>query len=365
MKNYTIIGAILLSSTLFIGCGSSDTSTSNTSTENKLIETNSFNKNETDIIYKHIRTMPQNVQVSIAKIVDGTVHYYGALNQNNSVVTIDNYTRGFVIASISKVFTSTLLAQTVLDGKIGLDDNIAQNLPFSLAGDISISYKQLANHTSGVERDPTVSSEERAALYNEFGQSDNSDLVRYLKEDMVLKHTQNTHHYSNVGVAILAYMLTQIENKPFNTLLQENIFNPLSMQNTTLVKGENLVPSLVTDTPNPPIYAGVGGIISTVEDLYKFALATFDDRPEYLLTQKPTFKIEDSLSIGLGWFILNDLASTPIFHHSGGTEGYRSTIYLNKESKDGMIILSNLPLTENNRNDINTLAEDLLSNMYN
>jgi len=361
MKKYTMIVTILISSAFFVGCGSSSKSISN-----ELVQTESFNKIETDIIYKYVKKMPNNVQVSIAKIEDGVVHYYGALHKNNSVVTIDNHSRGFVIGSISKVFTSTLLAQLVLDGKVNLDDDISQRLPFSLHNDIHISYKQLANHTSGLERDGNVP-EDKQDNYHDEDKLDDSDVERYIKEDLVLKYTQNTWHYSNLGVAILGYMITHIEDKPYETLLQENIFSTLSMPHSTTIRGENLVPAVVEDTISP-MYNSAGGIVSTVEDLYQFALATFGDGPEYLLTQKPTFNLSDKDHIGLGWFFVDDnVTHLPrFFIHDGQTEGYTASLFLDKENHDGQIILSNLPVSNGGEGDdyLTKLSNALLTEQY-
>ena len=360
MKRYTLIGVLLLGSALFVGCGSSNKSTSS----NKLVQTNSFTKVETDIIYKYMTKMPKNVQISIAKIKDGNVHYYGALNQNSEVVTIDNHSRGFMIGSISKVFTSTLLAQLVLDGKVNLDDDIAKRLPFSLHNDIHMSYKQLANHTSGLGRLPDIS-EERRTHYHEDNKLDDSDMVRYLKEDLALKYLQNSFSYSNTGVAILGYMITHIENKPYDKLLQEHIFSTLSMSHSTLRRDANLVPAIMAnDDPIPPMFKSAGGIISTVEDLYQFSLATFDDIPAYTLTQKTTFVINSSVKIGLGWFIVkNDKTGLGFLYHDGGTEGYTSEMFLDPENHNGIIILSNLP-DEEVPNVLGSLSRELMAKFY-
>ena len=328
-KNITI-GVLTIF--VLLGCSSDDKSKSN----------RSFNEVERDIIHKYMNKFPNNVQISIAKIEDADVYYYGAVNQNKNVVTIDNQSSGFMIGSISKVFTSTLLAQLVLDGKVTLDENIAEKLPFPLHNDISISYKQLANHTSGI---------------------DDSDTIRYLKNDLVVWNRQGMFNYSNIGVSILGYMLTHIENRSYEKLLQERIFSKLSMDKSTTIRGDNLVPAIANDEPIPPMFESAGGIISTVEDLYQFALATFDDNPEYLLTQKATFELDDITTIGLGWFIEKDNnRGLNFLRHDGDTDGYRSSMILDKDNQNGIIILSNLP--DGNNIFIRNLAEELMKEIY-
>ncbi len=307
---------------------------------------------------------PENVQVSIGKIEDANVYYYGALNQNENVVTIDNQSSGFMIGSISKVFTSTLLAQLILDGKVTLDENIADRLPFSLHNDISMSYKQLANHTSGLGREPDIKPE-NIPNYNEYSALNDSDTLRYLKDDLALKYDQNTFNYSNLGVGILGYMITHIENKPYENLLQERIFSTLSMNHSTTIRGDTLVPALMpNDDPIPLAYKSAGGIISTVEDLYQFALATFSDRPEYVLTQEPTFRVDNEMQMGLGWSIVKESdTGLDFFFHGGATQGYRSVIILDKENQNGIIVLSNLPI-DGNTDAISDLGIALAEEMY-
>lgn len=352
----------ILSIFVLLGCGSSKNSESN-----KLVETNAFDKSSTDIIFKYMNKFPKNVQISIAKIEDGQVNYYGALHSNDKFSTIENHTNTFMIGSISKLFTSTLLAQLVLDDKIALDDNIQDKLPYSVNNDINISYQQLSNHTSGLSREP----DEQLAndsKYNPYDELNMTDIENYLKDDLKLQYTQSTANYSNLAVAILGYMITNIENKSYETLLQEHIFNNLDMQQSTTIR-ENVQSTLVAALmPNddliPPAYKSAGGILSSVEDLYKFAIASFGDEPEYLLTQEATVKLDETTSLGLGWFIKKDNDLNQIFYfHNGSTQGYRSIIILDKINQNGIILLSNLPINDN-MGDISNLGIELMHEIY-
>src|SRR5579863_6185280 len=62
----------------------------------------------------------------------------------------------FEIGSISKVFTGLLLADAVLDGKLSLDDTLAQRLPVKFQDPTvgAVTLKQLATHTSCLPRLP-------------------------------------------------------------------------------------------------------------------------------------------------------------------------------------------------------------------
>ncbi|CAA6818995.1 MAG: Beta-lactamase [uncultured Sulfurovum sp.] len=349
----------LLSIVVLAGCGSENNSTK----KNNLTQTSAFDKSSIDIIFRSMEKFPTNVQVSIAKIEDGQVYYYGALHSNSAINAVDNYSNTFMIGSISKVFTSTLLAQMVLDNKITLDESIGNQLPYTLKNNINMSYKQLANHTSGVTRDTNVAPANESK-YNTYHELNMTDIEKYLKHDLKLEHEQGTHHYSNLGMNILGYMMTEIENKSYETLLQERILNKLGMDNTTTIREQvqpTLIPALMENDDSLPVaYDSAGGIHSSVEDLYKFALASFGDEPEYLLTQEETVKIDNTESLGLGWFINTDVNA---YFHGGATQGYRSIMILDKENHNGIIVLSNVPL-EGNIGDIHHLGFTLMEEIY-
>ena len=89
--------------------------------------------------------------------------------------------------------------------------------------------------------------------------------------------------------------------------------------------------------------AGAGGIISNVQDLSKYALAHFDKENAVLaLTREVTHKENDGLHLGLGWHILKNRSTQDWFFHNGGTMGYTSSMVLEPEGQNGIIILSNV-----------------------
>jgi CubicO group peptidase (beta-lactamase class C family) len=108
-----------------------------------------------DIIYNQIKLYPNKTQMAISIINGDSCFYYGAIKNKDTVSEIDNKYSLFEIGSITKVFTTTLLADFVLDSILTLDRYINDDLDFKLNNDIRISYKELANHTSGLPRKPS------------------------------------------------------------------------------------------------------------------------------------------------------------------------------------------------------------------
>jgi CubicO group peptidase (beta-lactamase class C family) len=120
------------------------------------------------------------------------------------------------------------------------------------------------------------------------------------------------------------------------------------------------------ETPNWDlnVLVGAGGILSSVTDLSRFALAQFNDSDQVLaLTRKPTFNLQaNKADIGLGWFIQKKIEEDWIIH-SGGTGGYRSNMVLDIANKNGVIILSNISAAHKNSMNIDNLGTRLMGTL--
>jgi len=311
-----------------------------------------------------MQEFPNNTQISIAKIENGKVNFYGAIRQNNKLETIDNHENIFKIGSITKLFTSTFLAQMVIDKKLNLDDDIQEKLKTKLFNNPKITYKQLSNHTAGLPRNPYYKDKHHYENYND------KDLENYLQTKLKIDK-QNEFNYSNLGASILGYTISSIQNKSYEELLQELTFK-LNMHNTTTVKGkiENklILPSKIDNNISPAM-TSAGGIYSSVEDLSKFAIASYEDTNKALkLTQKETFMHKDFFDvtkIGLAWGISNEDFTETLHLHGGNIGGYASFIVLDIKNKNAIIILSHqASFYDNEPNDISSLAIDLIKLMY-
>jgi CubicO group peptidase (beta-lactamase class C family) len=295
---------------------------------------------------------PNNTQLSIAIIQNEVVNYYGIITINDTIKPIKNQNKVFEIGSITKVFTSSVLATLVLEKKINLKDNINKYFSFKFNNDIKLNFQELANHTSGLPRLPrNLNLIEKKNPYKNYG---SKALEEYLLKIVKLKDKK--YLYSNLGAGLLGHTLGISQKKNFNELLQEKIFNKFKMNNSyTSLKGiENkLVKGLDkkgNEVPNWEfdVFFGGGGILSTTEDLVKFVKANFDSKNKELeLTRFPTFEVNDKMKIGLGWHIFKSINNNNLFWHNGGTGGYSSQLLMDIEGKNAIIILSNVSEQKN------------------
>ena len=157
----------------------------------------------------------------------------------------------FEIASVTKIFTGTLMAKAVLDKKIRLEDDIRKYFVGSFPNleyqGTPITIKDLVSFRSGFERDLP----DREQIFK--SQSDSIPFYlkkmeelyskeQFLKELKTIKLDTlpgKVYKYSNASVELAAYILENVYQKSFETILKENLLYPLGLNNTKLYTTEN------------------------------------------------------------------------------------------------------------------------------
>jgi len=338
---------------------------------NLTIKNGLITKEQSEIIFESTNIFPNNTQVSIAIIKDGKVNYFGIKKARDTISTSENKKSVFEIGSISKVFTSTLLANFVIEGKIKSNENINDYLETPLNNNTEISFVDLSNHTSGLPPLPTNLDFTKVNPENPYKEYREKELKEYLTKHLELSN-KGVNQYSNLGAGLLGYTLSKIENDSYESLLQNKIFSKYDMQNSTAdikkIKG-GLIRGLNSEGKEVPnwelsVLAGAGGIFSTVVDLSYFAISQFDDsNKELKLTREKTFEINDNMDIGLGWVILKSQSDNLWYWHNGGTGGYSSSMVIDDKSKNGIIILSNVSTFNPNKGNIDKLCFELMKTL--
>ena len=302
------------------------------------------------IIFSKTKDLPVNTQLSIAIIRDGGTEYYGIIRANDTIKTAENQNRIFEIGSISKVFTSAVLASLVEEGKIKLTGLINDFYPFPFKDSIEICFQTLANHTSGLPRLPrNMNLSNEINPYKDYGKK---EIDEYLAQWLKLENEPSTvSSYSNLGVGLMGYTLGLSQKTSYQQLLQKRIFDKFGMTNsftTSRDLGDKLVKGMdadgeITGNWDFDVLFGAGGILSSAEDLSKFVYAQFNPgNKELALMRKPTFEINETMKMGLGWFIIKTESGKDVHWHNGGTGGYSSSMAVNVEEQTGVVILSNV-----------------------
>jgi len=325
------------------------------------------------IIFDQIEDMPENAQLSMAFIKNDSVFYLGYIKQNNQLIVKNNTDSIFEIGSISKIFTSTLLAHALIEEKVKKEVSINKYLPFKVKNGKKINLLMLSNHTSGLIRIPNNFTEQKNFdPLNPYANYTEELLIDFLVNDNELLFEPGSKKlYTNLGAGLLGYTLTKVYKKSYEELLQEKIFIPLEMENSTSILKNislNIIKGLETSGKTTPnwvldVLSPAGGIFSSVKDMTKFILANFNQNVVFDLQKEITYKDVYNIQ-AMGWGCVKK--EEDIIHwHNGATGGYSSFTFISEKDKIGLIMLSNIQMDQEKRNHIpdnicGKIIEDLL-----
>ncbi|WP_088341909.1 serine hydrolase domain-containing protein [Robiginitalea sediminis] len=331
---------------------------------------NGVSEEHAALVYQHAKTFPEKTQLSVALLYPDQTYFLGILRENDTLRFAANESRVFEVGSISKVFTATLLAHQVIQGRVSLTEPIGHYVEKELNEAREITFLQLANHTSGLPRLPTNLNPFTFNPENPYRDYDGAKLEEYLTGGMEAENQPgSTYGYSNLGAGLLGYLLERISGASYEEQLQQQVFLPQDMTHSTtdLAKVDShLIPGLnAVGEPTPhwefDALAGAGAILSSANDLSIFARAHFDlENPVLALTREATFNIRDNMRIGLGWHLPRTKSGQEVLWHNGGTAGYTASMALEPNKKFGVVILSNVSAFHQDKGKIDDLCFELM-----
>ncbi len=276
----------------------------------------------------------------------------------------------YEIGSISKVFTSLLLADAVVRGEIKLEAaaDVANEAGIRLPSHDStpITWADLSTHRSGLPRLPT--NLPLTDFVNPYREYDSKKAAAFLSEYQLPRQPGDSQEYSNLGVSVLGYLVAQKAGKPYQQLLRERIAEPLRMTDCTVSLSSDQTKRLATphnkvgSAASPWTFAdlpGAGGIHATMRDMMRFAKAHLNPPTGTLgeaieLAWKQHSKADASApAMGLGWMIARDGQTR---WHNGQTGGFHAALFINRELKCAVVVLCNTAVS----NEIDQLATQLI-----
>ena len=307
-----------------------------------------------DSILQCISAFPDQTQLALAVIRNGRVDYHGIRKDKNELRNINNASSAFEIGSVTKAFTGFILAQLATEKKVNLNDLAQRYLPFPLWNSPPVTLKHLAMHTSGLPGLPhdleDLPGYDKDNPYKNYSEE---LLATYLTRDLRLESLPGEKFlYSNLGAGLLGYIISRVEGAPFAKVVNERIFQPLKMQHSTfdIVEAKTEIVKGINDKGDfcmhwdGGILNGSLGIISTVEDLSRFAIMICDPSNAAANMQaKEIFVLDENVSINLGWSQRLILPENILMQGiNGGTGGYGASILINRDKNCAVIILSNI-----------------------
>jgi CubicO group peptidase (beta-lactamase class C family) len=190
----------------------------------------------------------------------------------------------FAIASITKVMTTAVAEKLAKEGRLDLDAPVRRYIPGFPDGPKggAPTIRQLLDHKAGVPWRVTKPIDETQRLLP-------ADIVERIKKVGLLFEPGSEELYSSAAYTALARVIEVIEEKPFATILTEQVFKPAGMTGATDETSQQLMPARVMPyrfsndgaklvvASNPykdlSFLTGAGSVYATAEDLLHFAAA--------------------------------------------------------------------------------------------
>lgn len=269
------------------------------------------------------------------------------------------------IASTSKSLTGTLAAILDHKGIIKLDGTIADYLPGFNFDDQKIrpgqiTIRSLITHTHGIKNNDAV-------VWSAFiGIRSTEQLLELLRKRSTAL-PDRSFSYSNLGSVIYAMIVEKQLGKPWQQVMDEQLFQPLGMKKTTayVSKADAKYFSYVIDESEGKLksvfdkadnsMSAAGGHLTTVNDLLKylqFFMSGGNSVPGILskeeiavatsaiVPQKNRYQSYERSGYGLGWeqSVFN---GEQLVSRFGGYSGISSHLSFMKDQKIGIVVLSN------------------------
>jgi CubicO group peptidase (beta-lactamase class C family) len=244
----------------------------------------------------------------------------------------------FEIGSITKQFTAAGILRLEMDGRLTTADRLGTFLPAiakhvglelapgQIREDVAgITLHQLLTHTSGLDN-----------LYVDQSPTWKDYLAKTLAQPLLAAPGQE-FHYSNTGYDLLAMIVEVVSGVPYERYLREKLFLPAGMSST----GFDLPPwrrdrvaryqdwttrewafpvEMPLDRPPRLRLSGSGGMLSTVDDLYRWHQALLGDRILSAAAKEKLYHpVQDSYAYG--WRIGTTDRGTRVISHGGFDSG--------------------------------------------
>lgn len=285
------------------------------------------------------------------------VFHFGSSDFGDSIPLRDTST--FELGGMSKIFTATLIEilvqEEILDYKKPFNaylDTFYHNKAMA-----NLTIEDLVTHCSRLPKLPYEFGVNQIEANNPYAHYTKEDLLDYYKNYAPDKEVKKEYFYSPINYALLEIAIENSTGMAFEDILKEKLFDPLEMNNTFVhtekQKNISLTPGFsISGNPAPAFkfqsFAASEGIKSSMKDLIKFVTANMESSSSewsamFKNVHKPIKDIKHNkeTKIAKGWHVLKPKKYYNVILHSGSTNGHRAFIGFVKETKTGVILLSN------------------------
>lgn len=296
----------------------------------------------------------------------------------------------YFIASISKTVTAVAAMQLYEKGLLDLDADVNIYLPFTVKNpkhpDQKITTRMLLSHSSSIS-DVRYRELNVICFGFDYPQPLGDFLNDFFTEGRQYFSTKNFYdytpgeeaNYTNVGYALIGYLVERVSGQDFDTYCKTKIFLPLGMTKTEWYLKNTPLDELAI--PYSPLVTGVfqsphlsfpdipaGALRTTVIDLSKFLRAimmngTFNS---YQMLKPATIQLMEApvnylnagikINYGLGMFYL-EIGKLNLLGHGGAEQGAKTHMLFDPNTNVGAIVFTNTTQIVNIELIVNALIE--------
>lgn len=333
-------------------------------------DTPSFIKDSLDTYVERALKDWQIPGVAVCVVKDGKVAVmkgYG-VREMGKTGKIDENTL-FMIGSNTKAFTATALAMLAADKKLSLDDHVIKWLPDFKLYDPWVTkeamIRDLLCHRLGFE-----------TFQGDFMYFDSDLSTAEVREKFgrvkPLYGFRSRWGYTNAAFMTAGEIIPKVTNQTWAAFVKDSLFTPLGMTSTLALSKDlkaatnkatahTVAQGVLRTIPygNIDNLAPAGSISSSINDMSHWVMAQLNDgryngkqviptearmqtwSPNSILGQGGhRFNKAHFALYGLGWF-LQEYSGREIVAHTGGVNGFVTSVTMVPEEKLGIIVLTN------------------------
>lgn len=320
-----------------------------------------------DSFFDSPEAKPHYVGASVVVVKDGKVlaeKGYG-FSDVESKTAIDPKNTAFRVASVSKTFTAAAVMQLVEQGKVDLQADFqtyVKGLDFDNPFDKPVTVENLLTHTTGFEiRDP-----QQEDIHTDFDKY--IAMEDYAQQHMppVVREPGSAYMYDNFSFLLLGMIVENVSGESFESYMQQHIFKPLGMDNSSFMLDKKFQKQLATGydaAHNPldlytisPTPLPQGGMLSTAEDIGKFMIAFLNDgvKDNKRILKESTVKSMEQYRSSIHQLLPNTTygfeaafqlpgagSSPKVITKGGDLTGFSSYLFLIPEQNTGVFLTYN------------------------
>ena len=260
---------------------------------------------------------------------------FGYADLENKIPGTDK--SAYRLASNTKSMTAVAILQLVEQGKIDLDAEVQQYVPYFPTKKYPVTVRQLLGHLGGISHYKNHDVEGHIKE-----QKDTRESLDIFDDFDLVAEPGTQYQYSSYGYNLLGAVIEEAAKQSYGDFLTENLWEPLGMTDTHMddpyqiipnrVKGYQLIEGEVKNSEFVDISSrfAAGGTRSTVIDLLKYAKGLNEAKVlskkslDLMFTSMAT-KDGRLVDYGMGWAV-NPVNGRFHVHHTGGQPETRTLL---------------------------------------